>query len=174
MMIARLQRTRMKTIKRSNIYLPMTVLILAAFAIPAAAQNQVSFKGTFQGNDTELPGSCPTTLCTTGTGTGTDLGQFSFTQEVTINHANLTDTGSAQWTAANGDTIETRVFGLAVPGPDVFTIAEIHIISGTGRFAGTQGSFCVFRKHVVAPSSDGTNVTFGSFEGTITSPGAAN
>jgi hypothetical protein len=176
----------MKTTTRSNIYLPMAALILtaAALAVPTAAQTQVPsqvppFDGTFQGNDTlsrEKPeANCPTTVCTTGTGTGTLLGQFSFTEELTINFANLTNTGSAHWKAANGDIIDTTVFGLAVPGPDVFTIAEIHIITGgTGRFAGAQGSFCVFRKHIVAFSPDGTHVTFGSFEGTITSPGAAH
>ena len=43
----------MKTITRSNIYLPMAAMILtAALAVPAAAQQQVPFKGTFQGNDT--------------------------------------------------------------------------------------------------------------------------
>ena len=43
----------MKTITRSNVYLSMAAMILtAALAIPAAAQTQVPFKGTFQGNDT--------------------------------------------------------------------------------------------------------------------------
>ena len=42
----------MKTITKSRIYLPMAALILTAtLAIPAAAQQQVPFKGTFQGND---------------------------------------------------------------------------------------------------------------------------
>jgi len=84
--------------KRPNIYLPMAALILAALAIPAAAQQQVPFKGTFQGSD-RVP--CPPTasICTTATGTGTHLGNFSFKQEVTVG-ANLTDTGSAHWIAA--------------------------------------------------------------------------
>jgi len=173
----------MKTMTTSNIYSPVAAMILmAALAIPAAAQNQVPslappFQGTFQGSDTvsgEKAG-CPTTVCTTGTGTGTLLGQFSFTEELTINFADFTDTGSAHWTAANGDRIDTAVFGFAVPGPDIFLIAEIHIVTGgTGRFAGAQGSFCVFRKHFVAFSPDATHVTFGSFQGSITSPGATN
>jgi len=58
---------------RSNICLPMAALILAALAIPAAAQTQVPFKGTFQGNDTVTP---PTTIATTGTGMGTHLGSI--------------------------------------------------------------------------------------------------
>ena len=86
----------MKTITRSNVYLTMAAMILAAaIAVPAAGQKQVPLKGTFQGNDT-VP--CDTAdLCTTATETGTHLGQFKFTQAVTINFANLTDTGSAQW-----------------------------------------------------------------------------
>ena len=44
----------MKTITRSNVYLPMAAMILtAALAVPAAAQQQVPFKGTMQGNDTD-------------------------------------------------------------------------------------------------------------------------
>ena len=159
----------MKTITRTKIYLPMAALILAALAIPAAAQSQVPFKGTFQGSDTVAP----PTIATTGTGTGTLLGQFSFTQDVTINFANLTDAGSAHWIAANGDSIYTTVVGSAVPGPVVFKITEIHTITGgTGRFAGALGSFTVDRTHNVEPSADGTHFTTGSFSGTITSPGA--
>jgi hypothetical protein len=137
--------------KRANMYLPMAALILAALAVPAAAQQQVPFKGTFQGNDNVTP---PTTIATTGKGMGTHLGQFSFTQEVTVNVANFTDTGSAHWIAANGDSIYTTVVGSAVPGPVVFKITEIHTITGgTGRFTGAQGSFTVDRTHTVEPSA---------------------
>ena len=42
----------MKTMTRSNIYLPIAAMIVTtALAIPAAAQKQVLFKGTFQGQD---------------------------------------------------------------------------------------------------------------------------
>ena len=45
----------MKTITRSNIYLPMAAMILtAALAIPAAAQKQVPFNGAMQGHDTDI------------------------------------------------------------------------------------------------------------------------
>ena len=137
----------------------------------------VRFKGTIQGNDLVSPGPSPTTfvITTTGTGMGTLQGQFSFTQEVTVNGVNLTDTGSAHWIAANGDSIYTTVAGSAIPGDVVFTITEIHTITGgTGRFEGAQGSFTMHRTHVVAPSDNGTHVTSGWFEGTITSPGATH
>ena len=158
----------METRTRSQIYLSMAAMMLtAALTVPAAAQQQVPFKGTFQGSDTVTP---PATIATAATGTGTHLGQFSFTHELTLS----TLTGSAHWVAANGDSIDSTSVVSAVPGPVVFTITEIHTVTGgTGRFSGAQGSFTVHRTHVRALSDDGTHVTFGWFEGTITSPGGA-
>jgi len=144
----------MTMITRSNIYPSMAAIFLVgALSFAAAEEKQVPFKGTFQGNDTVLTAPCPTTLCTSAIGTGTHLGQFLFTQEVTI--TNLTDTGSAQWKAANGDIIYTTVVGSAEESdnPDYLKVTGINIITGgTGRFR--------------------THVTFGTFHGTITSPGA--
>ena len=161
----------MKTITRSRIYLSMAAMILtAALAIPAAAQTQVPFKGKFQGNDTVAP----PTLTTNGTGTGTLLGQLSLTNASTLTSASG-GTGTGHWVAPNGDSIDTTFVASAIPGDVLFTITEIHTISGgTGRFTGAQGSFTLLRKHVVAPSSDGTHFTWGSFQGTITPPGAAH
>ena len=170
--------------KRPNIYLPMAALILAALAIPAAAQQEVPFKGTFQGSD-RVP--CPpASICTTATGTGTHLGDFSFKQEVTV-AANLTDKGSAHWIAANGDSIDTTAVASAKPvdmapcqvpgaepGDTYAKITQIHTITaGTGRFAGVQGSFTLTLYHDVRLSSDGTHHTCGSYSGTITPPGVA-
>jgi hypothetical protein len=148
----------------------MAALILtAALAIPAAAQKQVPFKGTFQGKDAVHP----PTITTSGTGLGTHMGEFSLTQETNLSTLN----GSAHWVAANGDSIETAF----ISSPDFstealgyITVTETHTITdGTGRFAGAQGSFILERTHLVALSADGTHVTFGSFHGSITAPGAA-
>ena len=162
----------MKDITRSNIYLPMAAMILtAAIAVPAAAQ-RVPFKGAMQGNDADTFLSPTTVLVTTtGTGIGTHLGQFSFTQESTVDFTTLTATGFAHWVAANGDSIDTTLAGSGEPtDPGVFRITEIHTITGgTGRFAGAQGSFTVERL-----ASAVTFLTSGSFHGTITSPGAAH
>src|SRR5690349_15611557 len=96
----------MKTITRSNIYLPMAAMILTvALALPAAAQTQVPFKGTFQGNDTV---SAPM-LTQIITGIGTHVGQFSATTVLTLTASG--GTGSAHWIAANGDSIDTTVVG---------------------------------------------------------------
>jgi hypothetical protein len=169
----------MKTITRSNVYLPMAAMILTAvLAVPAAAQKQVPFKGTIQGQDTdkEFPPPGRFLVETNGTGIGTLLGQFSFKLEITINVADLTDTGSAHFKSANGDTIDATFTSVVpaelTPTPDgvVFSIMEIYTITGgTGRFAGAQGSFIMER--VADPQKF---ITFGSFHGTITSPGAAH
>ncbi len=173
----------MKTITRTKIYLPMAAMILsAAIALPAAAQQQVPFKGTFHGNDTVTP----PTLTQSITGTGTLVGQFSSVAFMTI--STNPATGTARWIAANGDSIDTTVVGSlehvdmapcevvgAQPEDTYAKITEIHTITGgTGRFAGVQGSFILTLYHDVVLRSDGTHGTCGSYSGTITPPGAAH
>jgi hypothetical protein len=168
--------------KIPNIYLPMAALILTALALPATAQQQVPFKGTFQGNDTVTP----PTLTQSITGIGTHVGQFSSTTVLALTASG--GTGSAHWIAANGDSIDTTVVGSpehvpmspcqvvgAQPEDSYAKITEIHTITGgTGRFAGVQGSFTLTLYHDVVPRSDGTHGTCGSYSGTITPPGAAH
>ena len=172
----------MKTITKSKIHLAMaTIILTATLVVPTAAQNQVPFKGAMEGHDTDSPGPLPGTVVVTtnGTGIGTHLGQFSFTQVSTVDLRAHTATGSTHWIAANGDTIDTTSTGAGGPtdappvclglGEVFIGITEIHtIIGGTGRFAGAQGSFKVERH-----ASPVTFKTCGSFQGGITSPGAA-
>src|SRR5437667_5403859 len=163
----------MKNITRSNIYLPMAAMILtAALAVPAAAQRQVPFMGAMQGHDTDigLTNNLGTVL-TMGTGIGTLVGQFSFTQTWTVDVTTGILTGSAQWIAANGDSISTTITGSGkMIEPGLFRIEEVHTITGgTGRFAGAQGSFTMKKL-----ASGVTFLTSGSYDGTITPPGAAH
>ena len=160
----------MKTITRSNVYLSIAVMILiAALAVPAAAQ-QVPFKGTFQGNDRVNP----PTITTAATGVGTHFGQLSLINVLTFLTSGPAGTG--HWTAANGDSIDSIfVVVSATPGDGVLNVTEFHTITGgTGRFSGAQGNFIVYRTHILATPDGATHVTFGSFEGIITSPGAAH
>jgi len=163
-------------------YLPMAAMILTVtLALLATAQNLVPFKGALQGNDTDGTFNFPILPVTTdGTGTGTLLGEFSYHQESALNVVTKTATGTTHWTAANGDTIDTTFTGSGGPtdappvcpglGETFLRIAEIHTITGgNGRFAGAQGSFRVERQ-----ASPATFKTCGSFQGTITSPGAAH
>jgi hypothetical protein len=177
---------------KTTICLSMAAMILtAALANPAAAQNSCAgfapgcFKGTFQGqdaHDTLPPGATTVLIRTTATGIGTHLGKFSVLREVAGNLLNFSDTGSAQWIAANGDTIYTTVVGQAelsdLPG-GFLKVTEIHTITGgTGRFAAAQGSFTVELFHKLETSGVAGGVEshdiFGSFHGSITSPGAAH
>ena len=172
----------MKTTTRTKPYLPIAGLILtAALAFPAAAQNLVPFKGALQGTDKDGAVNLPIVqVFTNGTGTGTHLGEFSFTEENVINVVTGVGAGSIHWIAANGDSIDTKFNATgeltdappACPGlgERIIKITEIHTITGgTGRFAGAQGSFIVERQ-----ASPVTFKTCGSFHRTITPPGAAH
>jgi hypothetical protein len=117
------RNNRMNTLLRSGTYLPIAAMILtAALANPAAAQTSCAgsapgcFKGIFQGqdaHDTLPPGATTVVIRTTATGTGTHLGRFSLIREITGNLVNFSDTGSAQWIAANRDSIYTTIVGQA-------------------------------------------------------------
>ena len=94
------RHSHMKTLTITDICLPIAAMILTvALAIPAAAGDLVPFKGTMQGHDTDTPCSPPQSQCvvvtTTGTGIGTHLGDFSFTQVHKVNRAAGTGAGSA-------------------------------------------------------------------------------
>ena len=182
----------MKTRTRARMYVSIAAMILtAALTVPEAwAQASCAgsapgcFKGTFQGedaHDTLPPDATTVVIHTTATGTATHLGQFSLIRAVTGNLTNFSATGSAQWIAANRDSIYTTVFGQAELS-DAYggslKVTEIHIITGgTGRLTGAQGSFTVvlFHKLAVSGVSAGveTHDIAGSFHGTITFPGTA-
>jgi hypothetical protein len=142
-------------------------------AVSAAAPHQVPFKGTMQGTDTDSdPTPTSIVVTTDGMGTATHLGRFSFTQRVTLSFTTFTSAGTSHWVAANGDSFDTTIAGSGQPTgtPGDFSITDLHTITGgTGRFAGAHGLFTVKRV-----ASGITFVTSGSFEGTITSPGAAD
>ncbi len=170
-------KTNTKSVMKASISLAVAAMLLtAALAVPAAAQNQVPFKGSIQGHEIITPqgGPPPTTLIIDGSATGiaTHVGQFSFTYQLTVDLANGTATGSARLIAANGDSVYTTIAGSSelTATPGVASITEINTITGgTGRFAGAQGSFTVERLVNLV-----TGFTSGSFHGTITSPGAAH
>jgi len=166
----------MNTMMGSRVYLSIAALILTAvLVVPAAAQKQVPFKGSLQGQEIDTPqgGPPPTTLNAVGSTTGiaSHVGQFSFTYQLTVTLANGTATGSGHLIAANGDSLYTTITGSAdLTTPGLASITEIDTITGgTGRFAGAQGSFTVERLVISA-----TGFTSGSFHGTITPPGAAH
>jgi hypothetical protein len=152
-----------------------TGLALAALAVlgltgPAAAGDQVPFKGSLDGVVTITPLPPPfVSVLVNATGNATQLGQFTLAIPHTVNRANRTATGSYQFVAANGDTLTASFSGQATPTatPGVLYIEETATVTGgTGRFAGASGSFLSARLFNTI-----TGRTSGSFQGTISSPG---
>jgi hypothetical protein len=131
---------------------------------------EVPFKGRLEGTATITPGTPPfLSVSIEGTGNATHLGRFTVEIPHVVNTTNRTSTGTYEFTAANGDTLTAGFTGQAtLTAPGVLSIIETATITGgTGRFADATGSFTVERVF-----NQVTGLTTGSFEGTISSPGA--
>lgn len=123
------------------------------------------FTGTVEAQETYVV-TAPTMLVdTTGSGKSAELGPFTVTWEFTVNLDTGAGIGSAHFTAANGDTLDTASLGQGDPTetPDVSRVVEQHTITGgTGRYAGATGGFTLERLVNTV-----TGVTSGSFAGSI-------
>lgn len=153
-------------IARTSFALITIVLVSAAFASSAVAQQQLPFKGTLAGVETYQI-EPPNTLVVNGTGSGnaTHLGVFTVEYEITVDLVTGAGNAAAHFVSANGDSLFCEGYGqstdTAVPG--VVMIVEAYTITGgTGRFAGATGAFTVQRVVDL-----GTGVTSGRFEGDI-------
>ena len=149
--------------------LALAVLAVLALAGPAAAAEQVPFRGMLEGDVTRTPAPPLVYVDIEATGTATQLGHFALDVPHVVDLNTRTAVGSYQFTAANGDTLYAKFTGQATPTeiPGVLYIEEVATITGgTGRFAGATGSFIAERWY---DSIAGTTV--GSFEGTISAPG---
>lgn len=137
-----------------------------------SSRNEVPFKGTLEGRLTVSTPLQPPLLSNLNeaTGTATQLGRFTLEIPHIVNTMTRIATGTYEFTAANGDTLVATFTGQAtVVSPGVLSVLDTATISGgTGRFAGAIGSFTAERVFVMATR----NIT-GSFEGTISSPGAS-
>ena len=153
--------------------LALAALAALGLASLAAAGEQVPFNGNLDGIVTHTPLDPQHDLVDVdATGNATQLGQFMLDIPHIVDHTNGTAIGSYEFTAANGDTLFAVFTGQATPTstPGVLYIVETATITGgTGRFAGATGSFICER---LFDRIAGT--TTGSFEGTISSPGAGN
>ncbi len=139
-------------------------------ASPVAARVQVPFNGSLEGLDIPTAVNPPfVSVQQTATGNATQLGLFTYTARDTVDTRTRMGTGTFVFTAANGDTVFGTNSGQATltPTPGVLSIVETSTITGgTGRFTGATGTFTLTRL-----SNRVTNVTTGSFTGTISAPG---
>ena len=150
--------------------LGLAVLAVLGLAGRVPAGEPVPFLGRLDGVVT-ITGAPPiVSVVVNATGNATQLGQFTLAIPHVVNRATRTAIGSYEFTAANGDTLTAEFTGTAMPTavPGVLYIEETATITGgTGRFAGATGSFICERLFNTI-----TGTTSGSFEGTISSPGA--
>jgi hypothetical protein len=153
-------------------------LIILGIAGSISAEEQVPFKGTLEGlhvSRTPIDSGVVFDRFEV-TGQATQLGKYELVIEAVVDFRTLPPTaeGTMTFTAANGDTLVAGFTGssaLVVPGLVLITeLATIDPENSTGRFAGAIGTFTLER---LADAATGVNgVTVGSFEGTISSPGA--
>jgi len=137
-----------------------------------AQGHEVPFTGRWEGAVTARTPLPPGFLSITfeGTGNATHLGRFTVEIRIVLNTTDRTFTGTYEFTAASGDTLTAAVTGQAPPaGVRQAGVETATITGGTGRFASATGSFTTERVVDTA-----TFVASGSFEGTISSPGAVN
>ena len=115
---------------------------LASVAVSAAAA-ETPFKGTVNAVETGQV-VFPTRFADReGTGNATYLGKYTEHVVLQINLLTMSSTGTATFTAANGDTLSASVVGQATrTGPTTLSVVEVYTITGgTGRFADATGSF---------------------------------
>ena len=142
---------------------PTSVSALSGGAVaPTAAMagSELPFKGTLHATEA-VEGNLHSL---SGTGNGTQIGQFGYAAAITVDEATGQGLGTVVWTAANGDQIFASTTGevLGLDFPNLF-LAETQIITGgTGRFAGATGTGLVNRSLDLL-----TGVTSGTFTGTI-------
>ena len=132
-------------------------------ATEARGGSALPFSGTLEATEHVVSADATRTVRhLDGTGNATHLGRFTLSADFTVTAGNAT--GTATWTAANGDQIFVNVVGHGdiVVFPTV-SIAERHsIVGGTGRFADASGLLRIERSGSIQ-----TGVTSGSLSGEI-------
>jgi len=157
----------MKTFMKKTLRLQMTALFLtfltAAFAASAKPDKELPFRGAIQGVEIATVEFPLLFVDATASGNATQLGRFTMTYELEVDLLIHDTSGSAVFTAANGDSLFTDIVGHGTSLGDFASIVETHTITGgTGRFEGASGSFIrTYMLNLV------TGVTSGSFDGTI-------
>jgi hypothetical protein len=140
-----------------------SAVLLASTAVSAVAA-ETPFKGTFSAVETDQLVFPILSVSREGTGTATYLGKYTEHATFQVDVRTGSATGTATFTAANGDTLTASVVGQGtVTGPTTRSIVEVYTITdGTGRFAGATGTFTLERTLDLA-----TGISTGTFSGAI-------
>jgi hypothetical protein len=150
------------------VLLLLSVLASTTLAAPVTAAKELPLKGSIHSLETYEINFPIMSVSATGSGNATLLGRFTVSYEVEVNLVTIVGIGSAEFVAANGDSIYAEGIGQATETgtPGIFTVVENYTITGgTGRFAGASGSITLDR--VVDTT---TGVTSGTLDGNIVIP----
>jgi hypothetical protein len=155
-----------------SIRLTLAALVALALATPLSAGEQAPFRGRFAGVAKPLAVNPPiVTAIASGKGIATHLGLFLFENPHTANLVTHQLAGTFNVVSADGDKIFADFSGqssaTSTPGVGL-AVGIATVTGGTGRFTGATGSIAIQRLVDLNNST-----TVGTFDGTISSPGAA-
>lgn len=142
--------------------------MIALFASPAVASEQVPFNGSWVSHETYDVQFPVMFVHGTATGYATRIGRYTATYEEQVDLLTGSSVGAITLVAANGDVVFATQTGQGdpTPDPDIFSIVEVSTITGgTGRFVGATGTFTIARLVDLT-----TGDSSGSFSGTISHP----
>ena len=147
----------------------LAVVVAAAVSLASIAASAVAaetpFKGTVNAVETGVTVFPIRSITREGGGTATYLGKYTEHITMQIFLPTSTSTGTATFTAANGDTLTATVAGQATPTstPGALSIVEVYTITGgTGRFADATGTFTLH-----STVNQATGISSGTFSGAI-------
>jgi hypothetical protein len=155
----------MKKVFLLTIGLLLLVVTGFAFQGPAVANAVVPMKGSVDVEVTRIPGPSGIQILGHGTGNATHLGSYSVHYDILLNPQTMTGSGTAVFTAANGDQLFTFNSASVSPTgvPDEIRLDETYVITGgTGRFENTSGTFGGIRLVNLA-----SGLSSGTFSGEI-------
>jgi hypothetical protein len=144
------------------------IFVIALFASPAVASEQVPFNGSWVSHETYDVQFPVMFVHGTATGYATRIGRYTATYEEQVDLLTGSSVGAITLVAANGDVVFATQTGQGdpTPDPDIFSIVEVSTITGgTGRFVGATGTFTIARLVDLT-----TGDSSGSFSGTISHP----
>ena len=148
---------------------PLVVGLVAAFAVSlvsvaSAVAAETPFKGTLTAVETNQLVFPILSVNREATGTATYLGKYTEHAAFQVDVRTGSATGTATFTAANGDTLTASVVGQGtVTGPTTRSIVEVYTITGgTGRFADATGTFTLH-----STVTQATGVSSGTLNGAI-------
>jgi len=147
----------------------LVILLMGTTLAAASGRKPLPLKGSIEAVETYQVNGPSMFVTATGTGEATHLGRYTVSYEVEVDLPTGSGTGlSAQYVAANGDTLFADGSGQATPtdDPTVFVVVETFTITGgTGRLDGATGNFTEERRVNIV-----TGVTSGTISGTIVLP----